>query len=67
MQIRTVEHDVVCELASAIVERQFHKDKGFRAIHSYVDETGALVYKPEVEKEFNSMVDLIDEILNPEV
>ena len=57
--------DILCELASAIVERQFYKDNAFNDLeHSYKADNGDIMYKEEVQDEFNEVLDLIDNILN---
>ena len=57
--------DILCELASAIVERQFYKDNAFNSLeHSYEADNGDIMYKEEVQDEFNEVLDLIDNILN---
>jgi len=57
--------EVLCELASAIVERQFYKDNAFNSLeHSYEAENGDIHYIDEVQDEFNEVLDLLDEILN---
>lgn len=59
---RQVEMDVMCELASEIVEsywyQKYHKDD-----HSFMlnDE---LAYKPEAKADFNRVLDIIDDVLN---
>lgn len=65
-KIETVPMDVVCELASAIVERQFFIDSKTGDEHSFVDENGDTRYIESVQDEFNVVLDIIDEILNPE-
>ena len=60
----TVEMDVLCELASAIVERQWYKNHN--KDHSYTAENGDIMYIEEVQDEFTKVLDLVDEILNPE-
>lgn len=62
----TVEMDTVCELASEIVERQWFKTHGFDTPHSFTDANGDIRYVEEAQDEFNTVLDIIDEILNPE-
>jgi len=57
--------DVVCELTSEIVERQWNSEN-YPKPHSYTAENGDLRYIEEVQDEFNSVLDLVDTILNPE-
>lgn len=61
---KLVEMDVLCELASEIVERQWNKDHQWSGEHSYIDEAGDLKYIEEVQDEFNKVLDLCDEVLN---
>ena len=57
--------DILCELASAIVERQFYKDNAFNNLeHSYKADNGDIHYIDEVQDEFNEVLDLIDELVN---
>ena len=63
----TVEMDTVCELASAIVERQWFKTHGFDTPHSFTDENGDIRYVEAAQDEFNIVLDIVDEILNPEI
>ena len=57
--------EVLCELASAIVERQFYKDNAFNSLeHSFTASNGDIVYTEEVQDEFGEVLDLIEEILN---
>ena len=57
--------DVVCELASEIVERQWDNDNHPKP-HSYIAENGDELYIEEVQDEFNHVLDLVDRILNSE-
>lgn len=66
-KIQTVDMDVMSELASAIVERQFNKDNANNNnSHSFFDDNGDWVYYDEVQDEFNSVLEIIDSTLNPE-
>lgn len=65
-KVQTVGMDVLCELASTIVERQWNKEH-YPKEHSYVDEQGDIRYIEEVQDEFNVVLDIVDDILNPEV
>ena len=57
--------DILCELASSIVERQFYKDNAFNDLeHSYEADNGDIMYKEEVQDEFNEVLDLVESILN---
>lgn len=69
MKLATVDMDVMSELASEIVERQWHKENwNISGVdHSFTDENGDTRYIEEVQDEFNSVLDIIDDILNPEV
>ena len=67
-KVQTIDMDVMCELASAIVERQYYKDHEYgRYQHSFVDKNGDIRYVEEVQDEFNKVLDLLDDILNPEI
>ncbi len=57
-----VETEVLSELASAIVEREWYKTHSTN--HSFTASNGDLVYKQEVQDEFCEVLDLIDNILN---
>jgi hypothetical protein len=59
-----VEMDTLCELASAIVERQFEQRNGGNADHSYIAENGDVRYIEEVQDEFNSVLDIVETIIN---
>jgi len=59
-----VETDVLCELASAIVERQWYKTHWESENHSYEAENGDIHYIDEVQDEFNEVLDLIEGVLN---
>lgn len=65
-KVETVGMDVVSELASAIVERQWNRTHHSNEPHTVVEENGDWRYVEEAQDEFNSVLDLIDEILNPE-
>ena len=54
--------DILCELASAIVERQWYKTHLNN--HSYVEDNGDIHYIDEVQDEFNEVLDLIEGVLN---
>ena len=56
--------DILCELASSIVERQWYKTHWESENHSYEADNGDIMYKEEVQDEFNEVLDLIDNILN---
>ena len=57
--------DILCELASAIVERQLYKDNAFNDLeHSYTADNGDIMYREEVQDEFIEVLDLIEEIVN---
>jgi hypothetical protein len=57
--------EILCELASAIVERQFYKDNVLNGLdHSFTDSNGDIRYIDEVQDEFNQILDIIEEILN---
>ena len=63
--------DILCDLASAIVERQHEKDNremseklGYTLHHSYTADNGDIIYREEVQQEFIEVLDLIDEIVN---
>lgn len=60
--------DVLCELASEIVERQWHKENWdvSGVDHSFVDSSGNLTYIEEVQREFEEVLDLLETILNKE-
>lgn len=51
------EMDVMCELASELVERRFVN-------HSYIAENGDVRYTEKVQDEFNEVLDILDGILN---
>ena len=60
-----VDMEMMCELASAIVERQFYKDNAFNSLeHSFTASNGDIVYTEEVQDEFGEVLDIIDNILN---
>ena len=59
---RNVEMDMMAELASAIVERQWHKKH--TTDHSVTTKDGDIHYIPSVEKEFCEVLDVIDNVLN---
>ena len=61
----TVEMDTVCELTSEIVERQWNKEH-YPTPHTVKQANGDWRYIEEVQDEFILVMDLIDEILNPE-
>lgn len=63
---KNVEMDVLCEMASAIVERQFFIDSKTGEEHSFTDENGDIRYIESVQDEFNVVLDILDEIANPE-
>lgn len=63
---RVIEMDVLCELASEIVERQWNKEHNWSGEHSYIAENGDTMYIEEVQDEFNKVLDLCDEVLNGE-
>lgn len=58
--------DVKCEIASAIVERQWNKTHWESEPHSIESENGDIRYIEEVQDEFNNILDIIDEILGDE-
>lgn len=62
---RVIEMDIMCELASAIVERQWDKENHFEN-HSYEAPNGDLRYHEDVQDEFNQVLDIIDTIVNGE-
>ena len=62
----TVDMETLSELASEIVERQFYKDNGFNTNHSYTANNGDIHYIEAVQDEFNNVLDILDDILNPE-
>ena len=57
-----IETEVLSELASAIVERDWYKTHSTN--HSFTASNGDLVYREEVQQEFIEVLDLIEEILN---
>ena len=65
-KVQTVEMDTMSELASAIVERQWYKTH-WNKEHSFTDDNGDIRYIESVQDEFNAVLDIIDDILNPEV
>lgn len=62
---RAVEMDLLCELASELVERAHYK-KHFSKQHSFKDLNGDIRYIDEVQDEFNIVLDILDEYLNGE-
>jgi len=60
-----VDMEMMCELASAIVERQWHKNN--LSDHSFTASNGDVVYKEEVQDEFGEVLDIIDDILNGDI
>lgn len=62
---KLVPMDVMCELASAIVERDWAKTHWESEPHSTENEHGDVQYVEEAQAEFNEVLDLIDEIVNP--
>jgi hypothetical protein len=65
MTIQTVGIDTMSEIASAIVERRFYKTHT-TGNHSFTDTNGDIRYIEEVQDDFNTVLDIIDSILNPE-
>jgi hypothetical protein len=65
-KVETVPMDVLVEMASAIVERQWDKENA-PVPHSHEDENGDIIYRSEVQDEFNEVLDILDEIANPEI
>jgi len=57
-----VDMEMMCELASAIVERQWYKNN--LSDPSFTASNGDIVYKEEVQDEFGKVLDIIDDILN---
>lgn len=57
--------DVLCELASAIVERQWEK-VNYPKPHSIRESNGDIRYIDEVQDEFNEVLDMVETILNGE-
>lgn len=66
-KVQTVDMEVVSELASAIVERQFFINHPYSHHHSYIDENGDYGYVEEVQEEFSAVYGILDGILNPEI
>jgi hypothetical protein len=56
--------DILSELASAIVEREWYKTHWESDTPDYEAENGDIHYIDEVQDEFNEVLDLLDEILN---
>jgi len=56
--------EMMCELASAIVEREWYKTHWESDTPDYEDEQGDIHYIDEVQDEFNEVLDIIDDILN---
>ena len=54
--------DILCELTSAIVDREWYKTHSSSPMVE--EENGDFRYKEEVQDEFNKMLDIIDTILN---
>lgn len=65
MQLNTVDMDTICEIASEIVERQWRKDHP-DTDHSFTDTNGDIRYIEAVQDEFNTVLDIVDDILNPQ-
>lgn len=59
-----IDMDIVCELASEIVERQWNKTHWESEPHSYVAENGDIRYVEEAQDEYLEVLDVIDNILN---
>ena len=64
-KIQTLEMDVMSEIASEIVERQWNKNH-YPHPHTVEQENGDWRYIEEVQDEFNAVLDIIDNIANPE-
>jgi len=56
----------LADLASEIVERQWHKQNPQGKAHSFYDTNGDLRYREEVQDEFNEILDILDEYINSE-
>ena len=54
--------DILCELTSAIVDREWYKTHSSSPMVE--EDNGDFRYKEEVQDEFNKMLDIIDTILN---
>lgn len=59
---RVVELDVLCDMASAIVEREW--DKTHEEPHTIEESNGDVHYIDEVQDEFNQVLDILDDICN---
>lgn len=71
-KVETLPMDVMVEIASAIVERQFYIDNEGNSSssddeHTFTDTNGDIRYIEPVQDEFNKVLDIIDSIANPEV
>lgn len=55
--------DTLCELTSAIVERQWSIDHPHTP-HSYIADNGDMMYIGEVQDEFNEVLGILERILN---
>lgn len=62
---KTIPMDVLVDMASAIVERQWDKDN-YPVPHTYMEENGDYRYREEVQDEFNEVLDILDKIANPD-
>ena len=60
----TVDMDTICELTSAIVERQWNRHH-YPSPHTVKQENGDWRYIEEVQDEYLAVLDIIDDILNP--